>query len=272
MLSEIARSLTTATALVASLALTAGLGLVTGEYGLCIAGWALCWLPVLRTRRAARHRHVLLLAAALVAMIAAGGGIAWAAANFASAAAWINVHWGAVLASAGFTLPPTVAGAITLLNALALAAWTVAKFVLLQAVGPGRSDPSGFEAWFELAYRRRESVWRLKPWWLSCRSTGWMLTLAGVGLLAWQWWNVSDPAFSGWVRLFPAALIPLGIEWVLWLSGEVDEQTEPEFVGGTAGPVQLAAVFEDLWSRYRRVWRRHWRAAGNRPPEFPHDG
>ena len=47
---------------------------------------------------------------------------------------------------------------------------------------------------------------------------------------------------------------------------------EPEFAAGNLGPDQLRAVFQDLWVRYRQVWPKHWRAAGNRSPEFPRDG
>jgi hypothetical protein len=101
---------------------------------------------------------------------------------------------------------------------------------------------------------------------------GWLLLALGLGLTAWQAWEVRDPSFAGWVRLLPVLTIAAGIEWLQWLSGTVDEQVEPEFGGGGLGDGQLSAIFEDLWVRYRQVWPRHWRAAGNRSPEFPSDG
>lgn len=250
-----------------SLGAAGWLGYVTQIFEPWLAVWAISWLVVVRTKPRNRHLHVVLLLAALATMIGAALLIGWLDARYAGFVVWVTRHIGPVLATVGFALPSTIVGAITLLNALALVAWLGIKMVQRPLIE--RAGLSGWEALLGMAYRRRETVWRLKPWWLWCRAIALGTTAVGVGLIAWQWWQLDEPSFAGWVRLLPAGLIAVGIEWWLWLSGEVDDEVEAEFAGGDLGPVKPAAMFEELWVRYRRVWPQHWRAAGNRAPEMP---
>jgi len=250
-----------------SLGAAGWLGYVTQMFEPWLAVWAISWLVAVRTKPKNRHLHVALLLAGLATMIGAAVLIGWLDARYAGLVAWVTRHIGPVLATVGFALPSTIVGAITALNVLALVAWLGIKMVQRPLVE--RAGLSGLEALLGMAYRRREIVWRLKPWWLWCRAIAAATAMVGVGLLAWQWWQLDDPSFVGWVRLLPAGLIAVGIEWWLWLSGEVDDEIEAEFAGSDLGPVKPAAMFEDLWVRYRRVWPHHWRAAGNRAPEMP---
>ena len=272
MIGTLLRGLGIVVLLVVPLAVLAWLGYQADLLGLALVAWATGCLFAFRTTRARRHQHGLLLLAAILVQSAAGLAIGWTVAEYASIAAWINVHWGAALAVVGLAVSPTAAGAVTFLNGIALAAWAFVKFLLLRALGRQSAIETSVGSQSSIAYRRREQAWRLKPWWLWARSLGWLLLVLGIGLTIWQAWNLRNPGFTGWVWLLPVLLVAVGVEWLQWLSGTVDEQAEPEFAAGNLGPDQLTAVFQDLWVRYRQVWPKHWRAAGNRSPEFPREG
>jgi len=200
-------------------------------------------------------------------MILAGWAILKIDANYSAFAARVDSTIGPMLMLLGYQLPLTAAEAFTLLNLVALLSWFLVKLALVSVVDAG--GLVGWEGASEVAYRRREGRWLMKPWWLSAKLIGPALAACGVALLAWQWWEIDGSSFTGWVRALPGALIAVGIEWWLWLSGEVDDHVEPEFAGGADDGGQSVALFEDLWGRYRRMWPENWRAAGNRAPVTP---
>ncbi len=197
-----------------SLGAAGWLGYVTEMFEPWLAVWAISWLVAVRTQPRNRHLHVALLLAALATMISAAVVIGWLDARYTGFVAWVTRHIGSVLATVGFALPSTIVGAITALNVLALVAWLVIK--MLQRPLIERAGLTGFAALFGMAYRRRETVWRLKPWWIWCRAVAAATAMVGVGLLAWQWWELDDPAFVGWVRLLPAGLIVVGRGGIRW--------------------------------------------------------
>lgn len=229
--------------------------------------WLVHWLFSTRTRPRNRVGHVQLLALGMFVMIVAGALILWIERRYSAFVSWVDSVIGFAMAILGYQLPLTAVEAYPLLNILALFVWLLIKIPVTALVDRGGLD--GLEEAYEIAYRRREGRWLLKPWWIWSRPLALSLATIGAAFLAWQWWQLDEPGFGGWVMALPAALIAIGIEWWLWLSGEVDDRVGPEFSGDGGGTEKSIAMFEDLWGRYRRVWPGQWRAAGNRGPETP---
>lgn len=232
--------------------------------------WAASWLLLLRTPPGRRHQHVLLLLVMVLLALAASLVLAVAADDYAAWAAVANAQWAGPLQWLNLGLPPTLAAAGPLLGVLFLVLCVLVKAPLVSALA--FTTPVGL-AWaapvFQLAYRPRGERWWLAPSWRDAQALG--VYLALLGLVAWAalWWTLSQGSVPPWWPLLPAALLPLGIEWLWWLSGEVDQRLEPT-LGGRDDGARESADFDDLWRRYRQRWPQLWRAAGNRVPEPPH--
>ena len=254
----------------ATTALAVWMAAVWSSLELAFGIWAIAWLIGLRTPVAHRHQHSVILLAVGVLSLAYASAVWWLVDAYVAAVASFTAHLDPLLQWIGVSLPTTSAAAFPLINVLFLALCVGLKVIALSGTPLARwAGAAGADGLFTVAYRLRETRWRLKPWWLVARVFGPMLLTIGGLLFLRQWWLLLDNAFAGWVSLLPSALIAIGLEWHLWLSGEVDEHFEPAFAGRDTGTAKTLAVFEDLWRRYRRLWPDHWRAAGNRGPEFP---
>jgi len=246
------------------------LGVNLGALESTISLWATGWLMAQRTEPAQRHRHLIVLIGLAVLTLCFAGLSGWLLAKYPLALSWVTTRLDPLLQLLGLTLPATPVAALPALNAVFLVLCVAGKWAAFGVAGVVRLDGTSFaDSLFSVAYRKRESRWLLKPWWVLSRAYGAALALVGAVALALQWWVLPELLADAWFSVLAAALIPLGLEWYFWLSGDLDEQIDAEFGGKDQDAVRTEAVFEDLWRRYRHFWPAHWKAAGNRAPESP---
>ncbi len=122
-----------------------------------------------------------------------------------------------------------------------------------------------------IAYTKQNDSWKVKQSWQFQRSILWFFIIFSLLLFAGYWQPFYAPYLSQWLTkdwllYLPTLLIPIFIQWYLWLGGQPDIFQLPSFGEQPPGTSQALASFAELWERYQRTFSNVWRKAGNVMP------